>query len=133
MIRPPPISHETPCATAVAEAAGEVVRRHSPSRAMTSPGTGSGVVGAWAGLADSGRSFRRRIIDRQISTCGQVAAITAPLRPESRPEAGRSSRTRPSASKAAAVLVPTPLTPGMLSEASPDSARKSGYCPGVMP
>jgi len=79
---------------------------------MTSPGTGSGVVGASAGPAGSGRSFRRRIIDRQVSTCGQAAVIATPLLPESRPEAGRSSRTRPPASKAAAVLAPTPLTPG---------------------
>ena len=48
-----------------------------------------------------------------------------PLPPDSRPEASRPSRFRPPDSRPAAVLAPTPRTPGMLSEVSPHSARKS--------
>jgi hypothetical protein len=97
---------------------------------MTSPGMGSGAVAVPAGAAGRCRPVRIWIIDRQVSTCGQAARIAAPLPPQSRPEAGRSSRVRPAASSAAAVLAPMPLTPGMLSEASPHSARKSGKVRG---
>src|ERR1019366_7793876 len=94
---------------------------------------GSGMVATPAGRDDSGRPVRIRIIDRHVSTFGQAAATAAPRLLARRPEGGRSSRVRPPDSKAAAVLAPMPLTPGMLSEASPHSARKSGYWRGLTP
>ena len=51
------VHHSVPGMGAVA-AAGEAGRRQRPSRAMTSPGIGSGVVAAPAGAAGRGRPVR---------------------------------------------------------------------------
>ncbi len=104
--------------------AGEGTRRHRPSFSITSAGRGSGVVAKPVVVpAGTGTWSFMRIMSRQVSTCCQALEIAVPLRPVSRPEVGRSSRVRPPFRRAAAVLAPMPRTPGMLSDASPASAR----------
>jgi tryptophanyl-tRNA synthetase len=103
------------------------VGHHRSSDSMTSAALGISGAGLPVGRAGSSMVSIARVRPRQVRTCRQDAAMASPVRPVSRPDAGRSSRWRPSARSRAAVAVPTPRTPGMLSERSPTRAERSHH------
>lgn len=88
------------------------VDRHRPSRVMTSPGMGQrsrGRAGRPGGQRQAGAHLDHRPPGQQLRPAAMIAAFSLPDR---RLEAARFSSLRTPDSKAAAVLAPTPRTPG---------------------